>query len=53
MAEASSLANRIDAQFTVAQEKVKKDQADHVEAQKRRAKRLERLNKVFDQLGEI
>jgi YHS domain-containing protein len=53
MAEASSLASRIEAQFQAVQEKVKKAQADHMHGYKERLKRLEQLNQVFDELREI
>ncbi len=53
MADTNSLASRIDAQFTTVQEKVKKVQADQVEEHKQRQKRLEQLNKVFDQMRDM
>jgi YHS domain-containing protein len=53
MADVASLASRIDAQFAAVQEKVKKLQAEQVEGFAQRQKRLEQLNKVFDQLRDI
>lgn len=53
MSEVSSLASRIDAEFSAVEEKVKQFQAQQVEQHRQREKRLEQLNKVFDELREI
>jgi YHS domain-containing protein len=53
MADANSLAGRIDAQFTAVQEKVKKSHTDQAEERKQRQKRLEQLNEVFDEMRDI
>ena len=53
MPDINNLASRIDAEFSVVEEKVKKAQAEQVEQQKQRQQRLEQLGKVFDQLGHI
>jgi hypothetical protein len=53
MPDIGSLASRIDAEFSAAEEKVKKLQAEQVEEHKQRQKRLEQLSKVFDQLRDI
>src|SRR5262245_58136493 len=53
MLDTSSLASRLDAEFSAVEEKMKKFQAGHVEEYKQRQKRLEQLGKVFDQLREI
>jgi YHS domain-containing protein len=49
----SSLASRIDAEFTAVEEKVKKFQVGQQEEYRQRQKRLEQLSKVFDQMREI
>jgi hypothetical protein len=53
MPDISSLASRIDAEFRGVEEKVKKAQAEKIEAHKEREKRLQHLGKLFDQLAEI
>ncbi len=53
MADANSLADRIDAELLAVQEKVKKVHADQAEERKQRQKRFEQLNKVFDQMRDI
>jgi hypothetical protein len=53
MPDISSLASRIDAEFSVVEEKVKKFQVGQAEEHKQREKRLEQLTKVFDQLQEV
>jgi hypothetical protein len=53
MPDISSLASRIDAEFSAVAEKMKKIQAEQMEEHKQRQKRLEQLEKVFDKLREI
>ncbi|OAI53276.1 hypothetical protein AYO44_04410 [Planctomycetaceae bacterium SCGC AG-212-F19] len=53
MADTTSLASRIDAEFAAVEQKVKKFQAEQVETYQQRQKRLEQLGKVFDQLREV
>ena len=53
MPEVNSLANRIDAEFSAAAEKMKKLQAEKLEDYHGRQKRLEQLGKVFDELRDI
>ena len=53
MPDISSLASRIDAEFSAVEEKVKKAQSEQVGEQKERQKRLEQLGNVFDQLRDI
>lgn len=53
MPDISSLASRIDAEFSVVEEKAKKLHAERMEEQKERQQRLDRLNKVFDELRDI
>ena len=53
MADISSLASRIDAEFSAVEQKVKKFQTEQVEAHQQRQERLEQLGKVFDQLREL
>jgi len=53
MSDISSLASRIDAEFSAIEEKVKKVQVGLMEEQKQRKQRLEQLSKVFDQLRDI
>jgi YHS domain-containing protein len=53
MANIDSLAKRIDAEFSAVEDKVKKLQSEKVEAYEQRRKRVEQLNKVFDELREI
>jgi len=53
MPDINSLASRIDAEFLAVAEKMKKFQAEQVEAYKQREKRLEQLGKVFDELRDI
>jgi YHS domain-containing protein len=53
MSDISSLASRIDAEFSAVEEKVKKFQSEQVQTHKQRQQRLEQLGKVFDQLRDI
>jgi YHS domain-containing protein len=53
MADIKNLASRIDAEFSVVEQKVKKFQNEQVEAVQQRQKRLEQLGQVFHQMGEI
>jgi YHS domain-containing protein len=53
MVDVSALANRIDAEFSVVEQKVKQFRTEQVEEYKQREKRLEQLTKVFDELREI
>ena len=50
MPDINSLASRIDAEFSAVEQVVKKLQSQQAEQQAQREKRLERLNKVFDEL---
>jgi YHS domain-containing protein len=53
MPDISSLASRIDAEFSGVEEKVKKFQGEQVDAHQQRQKRLEQLAQVFVELREI
>jgi hypothetical protein len=53
MADINTLAGRIDAEFSVVEEKIKKAQTQQAEEYKDREKRLEQLGKVFDELSAI
>lgn len=53
MPDISSLASRIDAEFSAVESKVKKFQADQVQEHKQRQTRLEQLGKVFEQMREV
>jgi YHS domain-containing protein len=53
MSDVSTLASRIDAEFSAVAEKVKKFQTDQVQEHKARQQRLEQLGKVFDRLREV
>ncbi len=53
MAQTSSLAGRIDAEFSAVLERTKKVQSEQLEKHKGREKRLEQLGKTFDELREI
>jgi YHS domain-containing protein len=53
MSDVKSLASRIDAEFTAAEDKIKKFQTGQVEEYKQRQKRVEQLGKVFDKLVDI
>jgi YHS domain-containing protein len=53
MPDISSLASRIDAEFSAVEEKVKKFQVGQVEEHKQRQQRLDQLGKVFDELRHI
>jgi hypothetical protein len=53
MPDINSLANRIDAEFSAVEDKVKKFQTGQVQEYEQRKKRLEQLGKAFDQLQEI
>jgi hypothetical protein len=53
MADISSLASRIDNEFSAVEEKLKKFQVEQAGKHQQRQQRLEQLGKVFDQLREI
>jgi YHS domain-containing protein len=53
MPDDNSLASRIDAEFSVVEEKIKKSQTQYLEEYKDREKRLGQLNNVFDQLRAV
>jgi hypothetical protein len=53
MPDINSLASRIDAEFSVVTEKIKKVRVGQVEEHQQRQKRLEQIGKVFEQLREI
>jgi hypothetical protein len=53
MSDISTLASRIDAEFTVVEEKAKKLHTERMEEQKEHQQRLEQLNKVFDELAAL
>src|SRR4051794_39250336 len=53
MADISSLASLIDAEFSAVADKVKSFQVQQVTEHKERQQRLEKLGKVFEELGEI
>jgi YHS domain-containing protein len=53
MPDISNLANRIEAEFSTVEEKVKKFQVEQVGAHKQRQQSLEQLGKVFDELRDI
>jgi YHS domain-containing protein len=53
MPDISNLANRIEAEFSTVEEKVKKFQVEQVGAHKQRQQGLEQLGKVFDELRDI
>lgn len=53
MSDIKSLANRIDAEFTAVEKKIKKFQTEQTEQHKERQKRLEQLSKIFDELSTI
>src|SRR5439155_12248089 len=53
MSDASSLAERIDAEFSGVEQRVKKFQVEQMEVQKQRQKRLEELGQVFEQLRAV
>ena len=53
MPDIHSLASRIDAEFSAVEQKVKSFQTKKVEEHKQRQKRLEQLEKVFDELREM
>src|SRR6516165_8509023 len=53
MPDIKSLSSRIDAEFSVVEDKIKKFQGEQVQEQKERHKRLEQLEKVFDQVTEM
>jgi hypothetical protein len=53
MPDSSSLASRIDAEFSAVEEKIKKFQVEQVEEHKARQTRLERLGQLFDALGKL
>jgi YHS domain-containing protein len=53
MINTNTLASRIDAEFSAAEQKVKQFQAEQVQEHEQRQKRLEQLGKVFDQMQEV
>ncbi len=53
MPDVKNLASRIDAEFSAVEQKVKQFQSRQMEQHKEREKRLEQLNKVFDDLRDI
>lgn len=53
MSTPNSLASRIDAEFKAVEDKVKKFQAEQTAAYQERQKRVEQLNRTFDELREI
>jgi len=53
MSPITSLASRIDAEFTAVEDKVKKFQVEQAAHYHERQKRVEQLNRVFDELREI
>ncbi len=53
MADTNTLASRIDAEFSAAEQKVKQFQAEQVQEHQQRQKRLERLGQVFEQMQEV
>lgn len=53
MSDISSLASRIEAEFSAVEKKVKQLQTEKIEEHKGRLKRLETLGKVFDELRTI
>jgi hypothetical protein len=50
MTQSNTLAERIDAEFSALEDKIKKAQSEKLEDYKGRQKRLEQLGKVFDEL---
>jgi len=53
MPDIDTLASRIDAEFAGLQDKFKKAQADQLREHQQREQRLEKLNRVFDQLRAV
>jgi hypothetical protein len=53
MPDISGLANRLDAEFSAVAKEVQQSRVEYAKEQKEREKRLELLNKVFDDLGKI
>jgi hypothetical protein len=53
MADTNTLASRIDAEFSAAEQKVKQFQTEQVQEHQQRQKRLEQLGKLFDELSKI
>lgn len=53
MPDSTTLASRIDAEFTNLDAKIKKEQADQIQAHKEREQRLEQLNQLFDQMRDL
>jgi hypothetical protein len=53
MPDISSLAERIDTEFSAVEERATKFHAEQMESQKHRQKRLEQLSQVFDQLRAV
>lgn len=53
MTDTSTLAGRIDTEFSAVEEKIKNLQTQHLEEYKERQKRLEQLGKLFDELSAI
>ena len=53
MADTNTLASRIDAEFSAAEQKVKQFQTEQVQEHQQRQKRLEQLGRLFDELSGI
>jgi YHS domain-containing protein len=53
MAATSSLAGRIDAEFSAASDKIKKFQSEQIKEHEARQQRLEQLDQLFDELRDI
>jgi YHS domain-containing protein len=53
MADINSLAQRIDAEFSAVEQKVKKFQAEQVQEYEQRQQRLDQLGKMFDRLRSV
>jgi YHS domain-containing protein len=53
MSDVSSLSNRLDAEFTAIDQKIKQYRAEKIEEQKARQQRLEQLARTFDELSGI
>jgi YHS domain-containing protein len=53
MSDVSSLSNRLDAEFTAIDQKIKHYRAEKIEEQKARQQRLEQLARTFDELSGI
>jgi hypothetical protein len=53
MTDTSTLAGRIDAEFSAVEEKIKQRQTEYLEEHKERQKRLGELDKVFNEMSAI